>query len=358
MNVLDETATGGGSGEAAGHFNLDALGAGTNYEYDYDIDDSNYAWVNSNAMPVPASAETNSDGERARSKSAIKVPLHFAEQVQYLSVQNQKCLKWKFSRGNESEWTDSGAASTTADQFSFKIYSIFSRNFDSAYYLLEELIEQLDVSTKGPLALLDELWLSLIKICCAQSFTKRLKILNLLVRIIKKVMDNEANGDTRACLNFSALKPLKNLHYALERTGREDRNLSRALYELFFFAEKLAIQWSKQVEYTAHMKVREEFAEKITEASCFINFLIGAYNLNGSNAASSTNEVRPQKVQNTKGKATKKPAAAKRVRVENQAEDDQDFDTEIDTESNAENQLNAEDENGTDNEEKDFNDNE
>jgi hypothetical protein len=248
-------------------------------------------------MPLPAGSggENNSDTERV-TKSSIKLPLEFAEQVQYFSVQNQNTLKWKFT----SRKSKNDKSEATSDQHSFKIFSIFSKNFESAYYLLEELIEQLDMSARAHTQLVTDLWLSLIKICCAQSFAKRLKILNLLVKIINKVtsesLKSNACESLNGCISLNALKPLKSLHYALETTGREDRNLSRALYELFFFAEKLAVQWRRQTEYLAHMKVREEFLEKISEASCFINFLISTHNLAETTASVGFQKTRPSVV--------------------------------------------------------------
>lgn len=70
------------------------------------------------------------------------------------------------------------------------------------------------------------------------------------------------------------LKPLKNLQVMLETPNKEDRKLSTALFELFFYAEKLAIKWSIQHEYRARLKDREEIIEKLSETSHFLNMII------------------------------------------------------------------------------------
>ena len=247
-------------------------------EYDYDIDNTNYEWVNANTMQTNSNADgaVNNDSERVMQKAKFTFPLEFIEHAQFLSIQNQRMLKWKLVG-----FKNDSASSSDLNSCSFKIFSTLSKNFESAYYLLDEVIEQLDVASKSThFALLDELWLNLIRIACAQSFTKRLKVLGLLIKIVNKV-SRESLSDR---INLNALKPLKNLHYTLETTAKEDRNLSRALYELFFFAEKLAIQWSRQKEFWAHMRDHEELVEKVREASQFIIFLMNAHGLGETSA--------------------------------------------------------------------------
>jgi hypothetical protein len=223
-----------------------------------DNDESDWHVVNNNNYG-------DSDDEKYK-KSTYKLPLDFIENNPYLAINNQKMLKWKFIRRDESDWT--------TDVCSFKIYSTFSKNFESAYYLLDELISQLDFNQYSAL---NELWGSLIKIACVQSFGKRLKILSLLIKIMHRI--NIDNG-AKMCINLYALKPLKSLQYSLESSNKEDRNLCRALFELFFFAEKLAIKWSVQKEYRAQMKDKDEFVEYICEASYFINLIMNTLNLN------------------------------------------------------------------------------
>ena len=223
-----------------------------------DNDESDWHVVNNNNYG-------DSDDEKYK-KTTYKLPLDFIENNPYLAINNQKMLKWKFIRRDESDWT--------TDVCSFKIYSTFSKNFESAYYLLDELISQLDFNQYSAL---NELWGSLIKIACVQSFGKRLKILSLLIKIMHRI--NVDNG-AKMCINLYALKPLKSLQYSLESSNKEDRNLCRALFELFFFAEKLAIKWSVQKEYRAQMKDKDEFVEYICEASYFINLIMNTLNLN------------------------------------------------------------------------------
>lgn len=211
-----------------------------------------------------ANAYGDSDEEKYR-KLTYKLPLDSIEYSPYLAINNQKLLKWKFLRHDESDWQ--------FESCSFKIYSCVSKNFHSAYYLLDELIDQLDIKSFQQL---NELWNYLIKISCAQVFNKRLKLLNLLIKIMHKV--NECSMD-KMCVNLFALKPLKNLEYTLEMTSKEDRNLSRALFELFFFAEKLANKWQIQNEYRAQMKDKVEFVEKVCETAYLISLIMTSLNL-------------------------------------------------------------------------------
>ena len=109
---------------------------------------------------------------------------------------------------------------------------------------------------------------------------------SLLIKIMQKLIDANHNNnnidimDKTYIINIFALKPLKNLHTTCELLpNREDRNLSRALYELFYFAEKLAQKWSIQDEYRARMKDREEILEKLCETSFFIQMIIASLNM-------------------------------------------------------------------------------
>ncbi|CAF0766591.1 unnamed protein product [Brachionus calyciflorus] len=201
---------------------------------------------------------SENEDENKPKKISFKISLENLENVPYIAVKNQKILKWKFCR---TDWS--------TESCSFKIYTTLSKNFESAYHILDEIISQCSKLD------LNDLWSSLIKICCVQAFTKRLKILSLLIKIIRKVYQN---SETKNCINLFELRPLKNLHYTLEFSNKDDKNFSRALYELFFFAEKLAIKWSIQCEYVARMKDKTYFLEKISETSYFINLIAGSIN--------------------------------------------------------------------------------
>jgi len=86
----------------------------------------------------------------------------------------------------------------------------------------------------------------------------------------------------KSCINLQALKPLKNLQYYLQNSPSHNNslNLCRALFELFFFAEKLAIKWGIQREYRAHMRDKEEFIEQICETSYLIKLVMNSLSLN------------------------------------------------------------------------------
>lgn len=217
----------------------------------------------------PNYACNDSDEERFR-KSTFKLCLDQIEYSPYLAINNQKLLKWKFIRGDE---TKSPGIEAGLDTCSFKIYQSVSKNFPSAFYLVDELIDQLSIKK---FQRLNEIWSYLIKVSCAQVFNYRLKVFSLLIKILHKVLD-EPDMDKK-CINLFNLKPLKSLQVSLESpTNKDDRNLLRALYDLFFVADKLAIKWSIEREYQARLKSREEIIERLCEVSYFIGLIQASF---------------------------------------------------------------------------------
>jgi hypothetical protein len=238
-------------------------------------------------------ANQDSDDEKYRKSSCrlhqIQVLLDSVDKTPYLAINNQKMLKWKFNRRDDDLVTDT---------CSFKIYSTFSKNFESAYYLLDELIDQLNLTKYTGL---NDLWMCLVKIGCVQSFCKRLKVFSLLIKIMHKI---DLNNGAKFCINLHALKPLKNLQYYLQNSTsyNNSRNLCRALFELFFFAEKLAIKWNLQREYRAHMRDKDEFVEQICETSYFLKLIMNSLNLNGETASTCDEKTAKKADTNSKSK--------------------------------------------------------
>jgi hypothetical protein len=238
-------------------------------------------------------------------------------------------------RRDESDWS--------YDSCSFKIYSSVSKNFQSAYYLLDELIDQLNIE-KFPH--LNDLWNNLIKISCAQVFTRRLKLLNLLIKIMHRV---EEYNMEQMCINLFALKPLKSLQYTLEMTSKEDRNLSRALFELFFFAEKLTIKWCIQNEYRAQMKDKGDFIEKLCETSCFINMILASINVDNSDHKVEVSDVKKDSVME-KVSITKNEYKQDNLEDKSEDDDDDDDDDYDEEEENDDNESDDEEDDQTENE--------
>jgi hypothetical protein len=184
-------------------------------------------------------------------------------------------LKWKLENHNNKQ-AEKGADMNTFDQqqFSFKIYSTTSKNFDSSYHILHELIENhlLKFNSNE----LNEIWTNLIHLCAMQAFAKRLKILNLLVMILKNLLTIEEMNSISIDLN--ALKPLKCLQYTLASVQRKNyHNLSRAMYELFLHAEKLSRKWATETEFAAHMRPREDFIEKVCQGAAFLKHIMNGF---------------------------------------------------------------------------------
>ena len=275
------------------------------------ISDSEYSGDDWEAIGRSNNCYADSDEEKYR-KLTYKFPLDAIEYLPFIAVNNQKMLKWKFLRREESDWT--------TDSCSFKIYSCVSKNLDSAFYLLDELIDQIDVKKFQPLS---QIWSYLIKISCAQVFNKRLKIFSLLIKILQKIYSSDLD---KSCINIYALKPLKSLQYNLETFNREDRNLSRALFELFFFVEKLTIKWSIQLEYKAMMKDRSELIEKLCETSYFVNLIMASLNM--SNNLSALNKLAKTTQMNESN--LESDAAKDNFNGENEDDDDEDDENEDD----------------------------
>jgi hypothetical protein len=76
---------------------------------------------------------------------------------------------------------------------------------------------------------------------------------------------------------LNELKPLKIFHYTLEqllaKNSKENRDLSRSLYELFFFADKLACLVGNEAEFRANMKSKEEILQNVQIVAKFCKII-------------------------------------------------------------------------------------
>ena len=190
-----------------------------------------------------------------------------------MAINNQKIVKWKFLKpGTDAE--------ANAESCSMRIYSSITKNFSSAYYVLDELISQMNECQFRCLPI-NDIWNNLIKIACVQVFWKRLKVISLLIKIMTVV--EKYHDKDRLEVDLFALKPLKNLQYNLLEASAnntsntsssvDDKNLQRALYELFFFAERLSIKFSMQGEYRARMKDQAEIVEMVCDTAYLVNII-------------------------------------------------------------------------------------
>lgn len=176
-------------------------------------------------------------------KTNFRLSLDQIERLPCLAFLNQRVFRWRFAHRGDSDWT--------SDACAFKVFASVTRNFDSAYHVLDELVGYMPLDEIGPI------WSQLVHASCVQSFTNRLKLLSLLVKIIRRVYDQEQAPSSPPLIDLFALRPLKSLHYTLELYYKLDRNLSRALYEIFYFGEKLAIKWRVEREYVARMRDKQ-----------------------------------------------------------------------------------------------------
>ena len=242
--------------------NSNSSGTCSNYEFNSQ-NSSNDDFYADERWDISANNTDYIDNQENRfRKKKFKINLENLSTIPYIAIKNEKMLKWKFFRNN---------ADFVNESCSFKIFTILSKNFEPAYNILDEIISQVDCVQLN----LNELWCSLIKICSVQSFNRRLKVLSLLIKICQKVY--QASGCSRI-IDIFEIKSIRNLHLMVQTYNTEDKNFSRALYELFFFVEKLAIKWSIQNEYLAKMQNKEYFLHKVIEMGHLINLFTGSIN--------------------------------------------------------------------------------
>lgn len=250
----------------------DSSDASSNYEFTHNSSVDDFYADDRWDISANNTGFTDSQDNRTRKKK-FKINLENLSTIPFIAIKNEKMLKWKFCRDNYD---------TINERCSFKIFTTLSKNFESAFNILEEIISQAKCDQLN----LNDIWCSLIKICCLQAFNKRLKVLGLLIKIIQKVYEAP---DCEHCINIFEIKPLRNLHITVETYNTEDKNFTRALYELFFFAEKLAIKWSIQNEYWIKLKDKEYFLEKVVETGYLINILTNS--IHGTNAEQDLTKV-------------------------------------------------------------------
>ena len=161
---------------------------------------------------------------------------------------------------------------------SFRIFSCSSQTFDSSFFILSEIFTQ-QAMKELPL---NELWMNLVKTACIMTHSKRLKIIHLLLRILEHIQSANDNCYPVGYVNIFALRPLRFLLYSLASYEDNDTDSIRALYELFFYAEKLCIKWNLMDEYTARLKDKDEFVYRLIDVAAKINLIKVAINLNNN----------------------------------------------------------------------------
>jgi hypothetical protein len=164
---------------------------------DEDDDEEEHEDENENPSNDDESVE---DEMLTNNRLKMKLVPDFIEKCPYIAIKNEKMIRWKFNNKERN--------STSNKKFNFSIYSIITKNFESVYVFLNELIDQLDNDnhlTSKSFNINDNLWIKLIDIACKQTFINQLKIVNLLIKIIKKEIDRitqASSQNEQVCLFF------------------------------------------------------------------------------------------------------------------------------------------------------------
>ncbi|CAH1794732.1 unnamed protein product [Owenia fusiformis] len=103
----------------------------------------------------------------------------------------------------------------------------------------------------GRLLHTDELWSSLVYVACKQTGQHRLKTIQLLLQILETQF--KSSGASKLCIDLGELKPLWLLYKKCSETSSDMGTVTspvvRALTELFFVAENLAMDWEVTEDY-------------------------------------------------------------------------------------------------------------
>ncbi|XP_074657535.1 zinc finger ZZ-type and EF-hand domain-containing protein 1-like [Tubulanus polymorphus] len=113
------------------------------------------------------------------------------------------------------------------------------------------------------------LWLSMVNVVCRQQGSFRLKAIQLLLDILRMHQKQLEEGEKKLIINLSYLKPIWSLYVKMTsvvlEAGKLSSSLSRALTELFYVAEELALMCGIEVWYTASVRLQSEWETILKE---------------------------------------------------------------------------------------------
>ncbi|ELT88491.1 hypothetical protein CAPTEDRAFT_156305 [Capitella teleta] len=154
-------------------------------------------------------------------------------------------LFYKFeSDGSENDWG-----------YRFSVTGGRMGRFDTGYMVLNAILCLPAISSLLPI---NELWSSLVYVACKQTGQQRLKAVQLLLRLMQLQGSCE-----RQTVDLSELSALWHLYTSLSASSSGGSSMVcpvvRALTELFFVAENLALEWGIAEEYASSLKHKDEF---------------------------------------------------------------------------------------------------
>lgn len=175
----------------------------------------------------------------------------------------------KFTHESSSDWF-----------YKFTVLGSRFGRFDTGYRILNGLLSTSFIIHSLPV---NEIWSSLVHVSCKQIGQKRLKSIHLLLLLLHSQF--KSANCTHLSLDLGLLCPL----WRLNRKMAEDfldtvcllPPLMRALTELFFYAENLAMEWNIESEYVASLIDDEDIISIISkglESIAVLSYSIGYQN--------------------------------------------------------------------------------
>ncbi|KAI8488213.1 Zinc finger ZZ-type and EF-hand domain-containing protein 1 [Branchiostoma belcheri] len=150
-----------------------------------------------------------------------------------------------------------GDSSSKLWGFKFTVTGGRSGRFNTGYVILNTLLSKSTVFCHLPIKLL---WEWLVQVACRQTSQQRLKVVELLLRILTACsLRSYGNAPPDQDIDLSLLKPLWKLYTTILPP------LQRALTELFILAEDLAMEWGIEDSYLLQVMDEDAFRKSAAQ---------------------------------------------------------------------------------------------
>ncbi|XP_035685693.1 zinc finger ZZ-type and EF-hand domain-containing protein 1-like [Branchiostoma floridae] len=151
--------------------------------------------------------------------------------------------------------------------FRFTVTGGRSGRFNTGYVILNTLLSKSAVFSHLPIKLL---WEWLVQVACRQTSQQRLKVVELLLRILTACsLRSYGNAPPDQDIDLSLLKPLWKLYSTMPDNTDSSATilppLQRALTELFILAEDLAMEWGIEDNYLLQVMNEDAFRKSAAQ---------------------------------------------------------------------------------------------
>ncbi|CAH1233496.1 ZZEF1 [Branchiostoma lanceolatum] len=160
-----------------------------------------------------------------------------------------------------------GDSSSNLWGFRFTVTGGRSGRFNTGYVILNTLLSKSTVFSHLPIKLL---WEWLVQVACRQTSQQRLKVVELLLRILTACsLRSYGNAPPNQDIDLSLLKPLWKLYSTMPDNTDSSATilppLQRALTELFILAEDLAMEWGIEDNYLLQVMNEDAFRKSAAQ---------------------------------------------------------------------------------------------